>query len=73
MTASVTVSPRYDSAISFMRVRTIALTSGGDMSLPATETHASPFGASMILYGLRSVWRLTSSEEYFLPMRRFTA
>ncbi len=50
-TASVTDSPRYVSAISFMRTSTIALTSGGDIWRPPTSIHASPFGDSMILNG----------------------
>jgi hypothetical protein len=48
-TASAIFSPTYASAISRILVRTIALISGGDISLSPTRIQASPLLAAKIL------------------------
>ena len=63
----------YEVVLASERGGPIALTSGGDISRPATFTHASPFGAALILNGAIFVWRSTSSESNFWPIKRFAA
>jgi hypothetical protein len=74
MTASVTVSPRYASAVFFIFSRMRAETSCADSFLPSlVETQASPLSCSMIAYGTSPRSFLTSASPNFRPIRRFTA
>ncbi len=68
MTASVTDSPRYDSASAFSFWRIIALISGGAYSLPSAFTRTSPFGPWSTSYGTIVISSVTS--ENFRPMKR---
>src|SRR5215211_3087648 len=70
MTALSTVSPRYASASAFSFWRIIALTSGGEYSLPPALTRASPFGPRTTLNGTIVSSSLTSAS--LRPMKRLT-
>ncbi len=67
-TASVTVSPRYDSASAFSFWRIIALISGGAYSLPSALTRTSPFEPLTTSYGTIVISSVTSSN--LRPMKR---
>src|SRR5215208_1216735 len=70
MTALSTVSPRNASASAFSFWRIIALTSGGEYSLPPAETRASPFGPRTTLNGTIVSSSFTSAS--LRPMKRLT-
>src|SRR5215469_4080119 len=73
MTAWVTVSPRYASAVSFIFCRMKALICDGAYFLLRLSTHASPFSPVMILYGTRSMSFLTIGSVKRRPIRRLMA
>src|SRR3954469_22678382 len=70
ITAPSTLSPRYASASVFSFCRIIALTSGGEYSLPPALTRASPFWPRMTLNGTIVSSSLTSAS--LRPMKRLT-
>src|SRR5258708_23225784 len=70
ITASVTVSPRYDSASDLSFCRIIALISGGLYCLPPASTQASPLAARTTLKGTRRRARSTSGSSYLRPIKR---
>src|ERR1700687_1146234 len=73
MTAWVTGSPRYASAVSFIFCRMKALIWEGAYFLPRLSTQASPLSPGMILYGTRSMSRLTSGSSKRRPTSRLIA
>src|SRR3954453_11088318 len=70
ITAPSTLSPRYASASVFSFCRIIALTSGGEYSLPPAFTRASPFWPRTTLNGTIVSSSLTSAS--LRPMKRLT-
>src|SRR5919112_2954398 len=70
ITAPSTLSPRYASASVFSFCRIIALTSGGEYSLPPALTRASPFGPRTTVNGTIVSSSLTSAS--LRPMKRLT-
>src|SRR6516225_6192265 len=73
ITASVTVSPRYASAVSFIFCRMKALICEGAYFFPRPSTQASPLSPVMILYGTRSVSFLTIGSVKRRPISRLMA
>ncbi len=73
ITASVTGSPRYSSAVCFILLSTIAEISAGAYSLPSTSILASPSLPSTILNGAVSRIFFTSGSLYLRPMSRLMA
>src|SRR6266550_5076726 len=73
MTAWVTGSPRYASAVSFIFCRMNALIWDGAYFLPRLSTQASPLSPVMILYGTRSMSFFTIGSVKRRPIRRLIA
>src|SRR5712691_7373752 len=73
MTAWVTVSPRYASAVSFIFCRMKALIWEGACFLPRLSVQASPLSPGIILYGTRSMSFLTMGSSIRRPISRLIA
>ncbi len=73
MTASVTDSPRYSSAVLRIFFSTSAETCGGASFSPFTSIQASPLSAGTILYGTIAMSFCTTGSVNLRPIRRFTA
>ena len=73
ITALVTVSPRWRSAVSFIFLSTAALIWEGAFFSPRTSTQASPLSARTILYGTMSTSLRTTGSSNRRPISRLTA
>ena len=73
ITALVTVSPRWRSAVSFIFFSTAALICEGAFLSPCTSTQASPLSARTILYGTMSTSFFTTGSSNRRPISRLTA